>query len=239
MKALWLGGLSRPDIIKPINDFATNVQSWSRGDDKRLSSLIQYINSTPRYRLVGTIEDDPEHLELRLYVDADFAGGRLTSNSTSGWFLVLYGPNTFFPLAWVSKRQTSTSRSTTESEIVSLAHSLYQEGLPALQLWELLLGRPVALRVLEDNQATILVVRTGYSPKLRHITRTHKSNLSGLSEVFQDDSAELEYCRTDDQAADIFAKSLPPQEWGPAGIRTDLANELKSSTERAAPTRPT
>ena len=98
----------------------------------------------------------------------------------------------------------------------------------------------MALRVLlEDNQAIILVVRTGYSPKLRHITRTHKSNLSGLSEVFQDDSAELEYCRTDDQAADIFAKSLPPQEWGPAGIRTDLANELKSSTERAAPTRPT
>ena len=35
-KALWLGRLSRPDIIKPINDLATKVQSWSRGDDKRL-----------------------------------------------------------------------------------------------------------------------------------------------------------------------------------------------------------
>ena len=75
-------------------------------------------------------------VELRLYVDADFAGDRLTGKSTSGRFLILYGPSTFFPLAWVSKRQTSTSRSTTESEVVSLAHSLYQEGLPALQLWE-------------------------------------------------------------------------------------------------------
>ena len=137
----------------------------------------------------------------------------LTDKSTSGGFLVLHGPSTFFPLAWVSKRQTSTSRSTTESEVVSLPHSLYQEGLPALQLWEMLLGRAVTLRVLEDNQATILVVRKGYSPKLRHITRTHKTNLSGLFEVFQDDSAELEYCKTDDQAADIFAKSLPPQKW--------------------------
>ena len=126
---------------------------------------------------------------------------------------------------------------------MSLAHALSQEGLPALQLWELLLGRNLTLRVLEDNQATTLVVRKGYSPKLRHITRTHKINLSSLSEVFQDDSAELEYCKTDDQAADIFTKSLPPQKWGPAlrllGIRTDLANELKSSTEGAAPTRPT
>lgn len=40
MKALWLGRLSRPDIIKPINDLATKVQSWSKGDDKRLLRLI-------------------------------------------------------------------------------------------------------------------------------------------------------------------------------------------------------
>ena len=214
MKALWLGRLSRPDIIKPINDLATKVQSWSRGDDKRLLRLIQYIHSTPHYRLVGTINDNPDQLELHLYVDADFAGDRLSGKSTSGGFMVLHGPNTFFPLAWVSKRQTSTSRSTTESEVVSLAYSLYQEGLPALQLWEKLLGRTVTLRVLEDNQATILVIRKGYSPKLRHITRTHKVNLSGLSEVFRDDSAELEYCKTDVQAADIFTKALPASEVG-------------------------
>ena len=181
-------------------------------------------------------------MELRLYVNADFAGDRLHGKSTSGGFLILYGPNTFYPLAWISKRQTSTSRSTTESEVVSLAHSLYQGGLPALQLWEKLLDRQVTFRVLEDNQATIFVIKKGYSPKLRHITRTHKINLSDLSEVFQDDSAELEYCKTDDQAADIFTKALPPQKWAAAlrllGIRIDLPSELKQSTEGAASSRP-
>ena len=44
--------LSRPDIIKPINDLATKARSWSRGDDKQLLRLIQYIDSTPHYRLV-------------------------------------------------------------------------------------------------------------------------------------------------------------------------------------------
>ena len=82
---------------------------------------------------------------------------------------------------------------------------------------------------MEDNQAMILVVRKGYSPKLRHITRTHKVNLSGLSEVFRDDSATVEYCQTDMQAADIFTKSFAPQEWGAAlrllGIRVDLPHE--------------
>ena len=64
MKALWLGRLSRPDIIKSINDLATKVQSWSKGDDKRLLRLIQYTDSTPQYRLVGTMKDNPENLEL-------------------------------------------------------------------------------------------------------------------------------------------------------------------------------
>ena len=81
------------------------------------------------------------------------------------------------------------------------------------------------------KQPSSSYVRGNYSPKLRHITRTQRINLSGLSEVFQDDPAELEYCKTDDQAADIFTKTLPPQKWGPAlkllGIRTDLANEPK------------
>ena len=210
MKALWLGRLARPDTIKPINDLATKVQSWSKRDDERLLQLMQYINinSTPQYRLVGTVQDSPTDLELQLYVDADFAGDRLTGKSTSGGFLVFTGPSTFFPLAWV-----------------------------------LLLDRPVTLRIMEDNQATILVVRKDYSPKLRHITRTHKVNLSGLSEVFRDDTVTLEYCQTDKQAADIFTKALPPQKWGSAlrllEVRTDLCNELKGSTEGAAPSRPT
>ena len=50
--------------------------------------------------------------------------------------------------------------------MISLAHSLYQEGIPSLQLWELLLARSITLRVFEDNQATILVVKKGYSSKL-------------------------------------------------------------------------
>ena len=99
--------------------------------------IIQCNTSILNFLLVGTINDNPEQLELRLYVDADFAGDCLSGKSTSGGFLTLHGPNTFFPIAWVSKRETSAARSTTESKVVSLAHSLYQEGLPALQLWKI------------------------------------------------------------------------------------------------------
>ena len=207
---------------------ATKVQAWSKADDKKLLRLIQYINSTPHYKLAGVINDPPEKFELYLYVDADFAGDKAHAKSTSGGLLVFKGPSTHFPLAWVSKRQTSTSRSTAGSEVVSLAHSLYSEGIPALQLR--LLDKPVHLRTLEDNQATIIVVKKGYSPKLRRITRTHKVNLSSLSEIYTEDNASIEYVDTNEQAADIFTKALPPQKWANAlellGMRTDLIGEL-------------
>ena len=66
MKALWLGRLARPDIIKPINDLATKVQCWSRAEDKKLLRLIHYISATPHYRLAGSINDKEEDLELQL-----------------------------------------------------------------------------------------------------------------------------------------------------------------------------
>ena len=97
----------------------------------------------------------------------------------------------------------------------------------------MLLARSVTLRVHEDDQATILVVKKGYNSKLRHITRTHKVNLSCLSEIFRDDSAEIEYIHTDEEAADIFTKALPPHKWAaaliPLGIRTDLPLDLKAN----------
>ena len=183
------------------------------------------------YRLVGVIKDNPQDLHLALYADADYAGER-DAKSTSGGFLVLKGPNTHFPLAWLSKRQTSVSRSTTEAEVVSLTFSLCQEGLPSLTLWERLLGRPVELVLHEDNQATILVAKKGYSPKMRHIQRTHKVNLSALAEQLEPGTGVvIKYVATDLQAADIFTKALQPLKWDHAlkllGIRTNLPEKLK------------
>ena len=196
MKCLWLGRLARPDIIKPIGDLATQVQKWSRNCDKALYRLICYIHSTLEHRLVGTVNDVAGDLRLRLYVDADFAGDRHDAKSTSGGYLVLYGDATFFPLAWICKKQTAVSRSTTEAEVISLAHSLFQEALPTLQLWCKILGRDVCLEVLEDNEATIKIVKKKGSAKLRHVSRTHKVNLASTYEVFEDPSVDIAYVNT-------------------------------------------
>ena len=46
----------------------------------------------------------------------------------------------FVPISWMCKKQTSVSHSSTESEIISLDTGLRLDGLPALELWDLIVS---------------------------------------------------------------------------------------------------
>ena len=78
--------------------------------------------------------------ELGLFQDSDFAGDLEDSKSTSGGTLCVFGSHTFVPISWMCKKQTSVSHSSTESEIISLDTGLRLDGLPALELWDLIVS---------------------------------------------------------------------------------------------------
>ena len=61
------------------------------------------------------------------------------SKSTSGGILCIFGTQTFVPNSWMCKKQTSVSHSLTEAEIISLDAVLRMDGIPALDLWNLLI----------------------------------------------------------------------------------------------------
>ena len=48
--------------------------------------------------------------------------------------------STFVPISWMCKKQTAVSHSSTESEIISLDTGLRLDGLPALELWDLIVS---------------------------------------------------------------------------------------------------
>ena len=59
------------------------------------------------------------------------------------------GSGTFVPVSWMCKKQTSVSHSSTESEIISLDAGLRMDGLPALDLWDMV------IEVLRSNNNTV------------------------------------------------------------------------------------
>ena len=77
---------------------------------------------------------------LGLFQDSDFAGDLEDSKSTSGGTLCIFESHTFVPINWMCKKQTSVSHSSTESEIISLDAGLILDGIPALDLWDLIVS---------------------------------------------------------------------------------------------------
>ena len=80
-----------------------------------------------------------QQCRLGLFQDSDFAGHREDSKSTSGGILCIFGSHTFVPEGWMCKKQTSVSHSSTEAEIISLDAGLRMDGIPALDLWSLVI----------------------------------------------------------------------------------------------------
>jgi hypothetical protein len=99
-----------------------------------------YIKDHAGDQQIGFIGDEPKDLWLALFADADFAGDRDKTKSTGGTFLVLMGPNIIFPLTGTSKKHGSTSNSSTEAKIVTLAIAVrtmrFQHLTPSRSCWE-------------------------------------------------------------------------------------------------------
>ena len=106
MEILYGARLARFDLLRPIAALASKITKWDTICDRMLHRLVCYINSSLDYKLKGDIGYSSEDLNLTLCIDADFAGCLDTAKFTPGVFIALTGPNSFFPLNAISKKQS-------------------------------------------------------------------------------------------------------------------------------------
>ena len=133
-----------------MNILARSITKWTKACDKRLNRLISYIHHTCEYKQHCYVGNTAKQCRLGLFQDFDFAGDLENSKSTSGGTLCIFGSHTFLPIRWMCKKQTSVSHSSTESEIISLGAGLRLDGIPALDLWALMVLVSVFLRTTHD-----------------------------------------------------------------------------------------
>ena len=114
LKCLYLTRLGRSDILWSVNKLARSITKWTKACGKRLNRLISYIHHTCEYKQ---------------YCHADW-----------DCFRTLTSQDTFVPISWMCKKQTAVSHSSTESEIISLDAGLRLDGIPALDLWDLIVS---------------------------------------------------------------------------------------------------
>ena len=140
LKCLYLARIGRPDILWSVYKLARSITKWTKACDKRLNRLISYFHHTREYRQYCHVGSTAKQCRLGLLQDSDFAGDLEDSKSTSGGTLCIFGSHTFVPISWMCKKQTAVSHISTESEIISLDTGLRLDGLPALELWDLIVS---------------------------------------------------------------------------------------------------
>ena len=100
---------------------------------------------------------------------------------------------------------------TKEAEFVSLSASLFAEAIPCQELWQTLIP-DILLEIYEDNSAVLAIISKGFSPKLRHLSKTHRINVASTCDVINDShDVAASYIDTNSQKADIMTKGLPNQ----------------------------
>ena len=127
MKLMWLGRISRPDIMVAINTLARNITRWSTNYDKRAARLVGCIAATVDYAHVMRIKDLPAKLWLSLFVDSDF-GSSPDMKPTSGFIIALEGPDSFAIILCGSKNPEGCLKINDRSRVCCLEHRIVWRG---------------------------------------------------------------------------------------------------------------
>ena len=156
---------------------------------------------------------------LDVYVDADFAGGwdPMDANNARNvysrtGFVIRYAG---CPILWQSKLQTEIALSTAEAEYIAMSQAL-RETIPLMNLmreidviFDLYVPKPkFSVKVHEDNQSCIAMAQNPkFTPRTKHIAiKYHHFRKHVISQSNPNGFIEIEYCKTEDQIADLFTK---------------------------------
>ena len=206
----YLIGSVHPDIAMVVHQCAGFSANLMRSHEQEAVIRIgQYLLSTQDKGMTYT----PDSAKgIKVYVDADFAGGWDPGDagnvySRTGYVIRYAG----CPIYWQRKLQTEIALSTAKAEYISLSQAL-RETLPMTSLMKeinvifpLYLPLPrFVIKVREDNQSCIVMAQNPkFSPQTKHIAiKCHHFCKLVITQSNPNGFLDIEYCSMDDQIAD-------------------------------------
>lgn len=136
---------------------------------------------------------------IQAYVDADWAGDRVTRKSVSGWCVFLDD----CLISWCSRGQKKVSLSSTEAEYLALP-DVTREILQITHVMEFLshpINYPIIVNV--DNVGAILLAENGPGKITKHIdVRYHF-----VKEYVENNTIKVVFVRSEDNTSDPLTKN--------------------------------
>jgi hypothetical protein len=171
---------------------------------------LKYLNGTRTHGIVlgqsGLREKDMESI-LSAYCDADYRNCADSKRSVSAFVTFLFESS---PISRRSSLQKLVTLSTTEAEYVALASAVQEVLYLRSLLEELRFKQTGATVIYEDNQSAIKIARNPeHHGRCKHID----IRFFFIQERNEGGYIRLQYCPTDDMAADALTKAIGPQKF--------------------------
>lgn len=189
---------TRPDLIYSVNLVSRYMERPMEQHLLAAKRILRYVQGIINY---GIQYKQGGEERMVGFVDNDYAGDEDDRKSTSG-YIFMYGVGA---VSWASKKQLIVTLSTTEAEYVAAANGACQVVWLRNILKEIRFDQGEETVLLCDNSSTIKLSR---NPVLHGRSKNIHVRFHFLCELVNDGVIDLEYCRTQDQLADIMTKPV-------------------------------
>jgi len=187
---------TRPDLAYTIS-FLVQFSSCPTDEHiKAAKHVFRYVNGT---RNLGLFYPYTTTNAIDVYVDADIAGCHDTRRSTSG-YIVLFNNCC---VSWLSKKQASVAKSTTEAEFVAMSYGTRHLRWLLKGLTNLRLRVPIAMHA-DNTGANFLPVNPQINVRTKHIA----VDFFIMREALEDNLFVLLKVESVNNLADICTKIL-------------------------------
>ena len=208
---LWVATRSRPDISYAVSRMGQQATRTPRLSISIGHQVLQYLNSTLRFGIEYQFEGGPyfsghgllavprRDQVIEVYSDASHApcGGR----SVQSFMIVWRGS----PLVWESTRQSFTTLSSAEAELVGMSHAI-QMSESVQPLIDELLSMDSIVALLADNSAAIRAFDSAPSGwRSRHL---RMRAIAGREKI-ETNQLTVSHLPGEYQVADVGTKPLP------------------------------
>ncbi|KAI3474406.1 hypothetical protein Pfo_029267 [Paulownia fortunei] len=160
--------------------------------------IFRYLQGTSNY---GIMYKKGERSDLFGFTDSDYARDPDDRKNTSGYVFMMGSG----AVSWSSKKQSIVTLSTTEAEFIAAAACACQAIWLRKILKEVNFKQEAPTLIYCDNSSTIKLSK---NPVLHGRSKHIDVRYHFLRDLTKDKMIDLVYCRSEDQVADIFTKSL-------------------------------
>ena len=150
---------------------------------------------------MGLFFKQGEENRLHGYTDADY-GQDIDDRISVGAYIFFLGNS---PISWNSKKQSSTSRSSCESEYRALAQCTCKAVWIRRLLEELRILDDKPTHLYCDNQSSI---KLSYNPVFHEKSKHFEIDCHFTRQKVENNTIKVEYIPSQEQPADILTKSL-------------------------------